>query len=108
VKAANLGLRFLLELCLLAALAYVGLQLNVVLSVVLPVAAAVVWGLFVAPRARFPLSLRPWVATQIVLFGGAVAGLIAVGSPVLGIIFGGVVAANLAVVLFWHQRDTVP
>jgi hypothetical protein len=107
VKAANLGLRFLLELCLLTALAYVGLQLNVVLSVVLPVAAAVLWVLFVAPRARYPLPLGPWVGIQILLFGGAVAGLIAVGSPVLGILFGVVVAANLALVLFWHQRETV-
>lgn len=108
MKAANLGLRFLLELCLLAALAYVGLQVSVVLSIVLPVVAAVLWGLFVAPRARFPLPLSSWLGVQIVLFGGAVAGLIAVGSAPLGVVFGIAVAANLALVLFWHQRDTVP
>jgi hypothetical protein len=108
VKAANLGLRFLLELCLLAALAYVGLEVSLVLCVVLPVAAAALWGLFVAPRARFPLPQGAWIGVQIVLFGGAVGGLIAVGSPLLGILFGVVVAANLTLVLFWHQRDTVP
>lgn len=108
MKTANLGLRFVLELCLLAALAYVGLQVSIVLSVVLPLAAAALWGLFVAPRARFPLPLGAWIGVQVVLFGGAVAALIAVGSPLLGILFGVVVAANLALVLFWRQRDTVP
>ena len=107
MKAANLGLRFLLELCLLAALAYVGLQVNVVLCVLAPGVAAVIWGLFVSPKARFPLPLGWWVGVQIVLFGAAVAGLIAVGSALLGIVFGIAFAANLALVLFWHQRDTV-
>jgi hypothetical protein len=107
VRAANLGLRFLLELCLLAALAYVGLQVSVVLCVVAPLVSAAIWGLFVSPQARFPLQLGPWLAVQAVLFGVAVAGLIAFGETVLGVAFGLAVAANLALVLFWHQRDTV-
>jgi Protein of unknown function (DUF2568) len=107
VKAANLALRFLLELCLLAALAYVGLQVNVVLAVVFPVVAAVVWGMFVSPKARYPLSLAWWIAVQVVLFGAAVVGLIAAGSLVLGIVFGVACVVNLALVLIWHQRDTV-
>lgn len=107
MKAANLALRFALELCLLAALAYVGLEVSVVLAVVFPVVAAVAWGLFVSPKARYPLGLGPWLAVQVVLFGAAVAGLIAVGSTLLAIAFGVAVAANLVLVLFWHQRDTV-
>jgi hypothetical protein len=107
VKAANLGLRFVLELCMLAALAYVGLQESVVLAVVLPVVAAVVWGMVVSPKARYPLSLSWWLAVQVVLFGVAVAGLIVAGSAVLGVVFGVLVVGNLALVLFWHQRDTV-
>lgn len=106
MKAANLGLRFLLELCLLAALAYVGLQVSVVLAVLLPVVVALIWGLLVSPKARFPVSLPWWVGIQVVLFGGAAVGLIAAGSTVLGVVFGLVVATNLALVLFWHQRDT--
>jgi hypothetical protein len=107
VKAANLGLRFLLELCLLAALAYVGLQASIVLGILLPAVAAVVWGLLVSPRARFPLSLGWWIGVQIILFGAAVAGLIGVGNTPLGIVFGVAVSANLALVLLWHQRETV-
>ena len=56
MKAANLTVRFLLDLCLLAALAYDGLQLNAALAVVAPAVAAIVWALFVSPRARFPLG----------------------------------------------------
>jgi hypothetical protein len=107
VKAANLGLRFLLELCLLAALAYVGVQVNVVLAVVFPVVAAVVWGLFVSPKARYPLSLPLWVGVQVVLFGLAAIGLILAGSVWLGVVFAAGVAVNFVLVLFWHQRDTV-
>jgi hypothetical protein len=99
VKAANLALRFVLELCLLAALAYSGLQVNVVL--------ATVWGLFISPRARYPLPRAWWVLVQIVLFGIAVAGLVATGHGLLGALFGVIIVLNLALVLYWHQSDTV-
>ena len=107
MKEANLGLRFALELCLLAALAYVGLQVNVLLAVVAPVVAAIVWGLFVSPKARYPLSRTWWVAVQGVLFGAAAVGLIVAGNMVLGIVFAVAVVVNLVLVLFWHQHDTV-
>lgn len=107
MKEANLALRFLLELCLLAALAYVGLQVSVVLAALAPLVAAIVWGLFVSPKARFPVSPALWLAVQAVLFGAAVVGLIAVGSVVLGLVFGLAVLVNLALVLFWRQRATV-
>ena len=107
MRAANLGLRFVLELCLLAALAYVGLRVSAVLVVVGPGVAALVWALFVSPRARYPLSTPLWLAVQVVLFGCAVIGLVVVGSVVLGVVFAVAVALNLALVLFWRQRDTV-
>jgi hypothetical protein len=62
VKAANLALRFLLELAALAALGYWGATVDadtaarVALGVGLPLAAALFWGMFVAPRARVVLS----------------------------------------------------
>ena len=100
MKAANLGLRFLLELCLLAALAYVGLQVNVLLAVAAPVVVAVIWGLFVSPKARLPLPMRAWIGVQIVLFGAAVIGLLVAGNVALGALFAVAVAVNLALVLF--------
>jgi hypothetical protein len=107
VNAAILGARFLLELCLLAALAYAGLQVNVAVAILAPLAAAVVWGLFVSPKARFPLGTGAWIGIQLVLFGAAAAGLVASGSVVLGIVFFVAFAVDLALVLLRHTRDTV-
>ena len=65
LRAANLALRFLLELAALAALAYWGSQAgatvleNVILAVAAPLAFATLWGLLAAPKA--PRRLRdPW------------------------------------------------
>ena len=106
MKAANLAVRFALELCLLAVLAYDGLQLSIVLAVCAPAVAAIVWGLFVSPNATFPPAPPIWVAVLAVLFGAAVAGLAAAGNDLLAALFGAAVAVNLSLVLFWHQADT--
>ena len=102
LKAANLTLRFLLELCLLAALAYWGTQtshgvVSVLLAIAAPALAAVVWGAFVAPKATWRLHGVAWLAVQFVLFGAGVAALIGTGHPVLGGMLGGGAAGNLAV-----------
>ena len=51
LKPLNLGLRFVLELCMLVALGIWGFSENVVLGIAAPLAAAVVWGLWIAPKA---------------------------------------------------------
>ena len=107
MRELNLGVRFLLELCLLAALAYAGLQVSVVLAVAAPLLAAAVWGIFVSPKARIPLPAATWIAVQVVLFGAAVVGLVLAGNALLGVLFGIAVAVNLALVLFWGRPDTV-
>ncbi len=64
LKAANLALKFALELVALAAFACwgasVGGALAVPLAVALPLAAALLWGRLAAPRSatRLPLRLR--------------------------------------------------
>ena len=79
---------FLSELAALAALAYWGVTTpdgaaaRILLGIGAPVLAAVLWGLFAAPRAvvrRTPLV----VATKVVVFGAAVLALVATGHPVL-------------------------
>jgi hypothetical protein len=107
VRSANLAIRFILELCLLAALAYVGLRVHVVLAVLAPLAAAVLWGLFISPKARYALPREWWVTVQVVLFATAVAGLAATGHVVLGAVFGVATLMNLVLVLYWHQSDAV-
>src|SRR4051794_29281692 len=62
MRAFNLGLRFVLELCALAALAYGGwhvsgpVWLRVLLAMAFPLVAAIVWAQWVAPKARHPIS----------------------------------------------------
>src|SRR5215813_2536284 len=88
VRVANLGLRFLLELALLAGLAYWGWhEQGIVLAILLPLLAAVVWGAFVAPKARFPVSVPIRLAIELTLFGLAVVGLYATGAHALAIAF---------------------
>jgi membrane protein YdbS with pleckstrin-like domain len=58
--AFNLALVFALEIAASVALAVVGAELGgVVLAIAFPVVAAVLWGLFAAPKARW----RGWATT---------------------------------------------
>lgn len=113
LKAANLAVRFLLELCLLAALGWSGFQLaepaslNVALAVIAPLLAALVWGAFVAPRARIVVPDWAWLAIQLLLFGLAIAGLAATGQSRLAAGFAVAVAINLSLVVLWRQREIV-
>ena len=52
LKPLNLGLRFVLELCMLVALGIWGFSENIVLGIAAPLAAAVVWGLWIASKGE--------------------------------------------------------
>src|ERR1044072_813577 len=52
-----------------------------------PVAAAVVWGMFIAPKARYPVPIAVWIGLQVVVFGAAAVGLAAVASTRLAVRF---------------------
>ena len=75
--AVLLLLRFLAELAMLAALAWGGWHLtdstplSLVAAVLLPVAAAAVWGRWVAPRARHRLGDPARAGVELVLFFAA-------------------------------------
>ena len=62
LKNINLALAFLLELCMLAALGYWGFTLDQGLAIRVgaglgvPLLAAVIWGVLMAPRAAIPLA----------------------------------------------------
>ncbi len=90
IKSVNLALRFLLELCALAALAYwgshtgTGLIAKIGLGIGTPLVAAVIWGIFVASKASVTVP-EPWhLILELLVFGSAVAGLVAAGRPTLG------------------------
>ena len=109
IKAANLGVRFLLELCALGALGYWGVQvggttlMKLLLGVGVPLLAAVVWGTFVSPRAPVQLPLALHLLVQLLVFGVAVAALLAVRQPSLAWTLGGVALLNAALLLAWKQ-----
>jgi Protein of unknown function (DUF2568) len=91
-KGVVLTVRFLTELVLLAGLAVAGAHLGggvvpaIVDAVLLPVAAAALWGLFVAPRARRRLPEPARFLLEFALFGVTGVVLVLLGLPVTGIV----------------------
>lgn len=81
----NEGLAFLLELLVLVVLAWWGFSRDVGwagslgLAVAAPAAAAVLWGLFAAPKSRFTVPLAAQLVVKAVVFGAAALALVALG-----------------------------
>jgi hypothetical protein len=97
-----LVLAFLTELVALVVLARWGWTLGdatpvrLLLAIAVPAVAAVLWGLFAAPRAV--VRSRPAaVAVKVLVLGGAAAALLALGRPLLAAVFA--VAAALGALL---------
>jgi len=90
VTAILLGLRFILELCLFAAMFVIGWGavgnhlIGAVAGVVLAVAVATIWGVLLSPKRKVDLSLTVRVIVEIALFGTAALGLSAFGLPMWG------------------------
>ena len=93
VPFLNLGLRFLLELGALAALAWWGFHVgdstasDLILGLGLPLLAVIVWGLFIAPRARFPVPLKVRAPAEMAIFLAAVLAFWGVGQRGLALAF---------------------
>lgn len=109
VKDLNLGLRFLLELLALAALGFWGWRIadgpaaRALFAVAFPLAAAVVWGAFVAPQASFAAPEGVKLLLQVAIFGLAAFGLARTGHPGMAAGLGTAVLANAVLMLVWHQ-----
>lgn len=101
MSGPNLALRFLLEIAALIALgvgaAHAGSSaaISTLLAVTAPLLAAVLWGLFVSPKARFVLPWPIRLAIELALSIVAVAGLAFAQRPQL--------AAGLAGAIVLHQ-----
>jgi hypothetical protein len=100
MRALNLALRFALEVCALAALAYGGwhvpgpIWFRILLAVALPLVAAIVWGRWVAPKASHPIPDPQRLIPEWVVFGGATVALAATGHPILAALLAVLAAAN--------------
>ena len=106
MKPLNLGLRFVLELCMLVALGIWGFSENIVLGIAAPLAAAVVWGLWIAPKATRRLRDPVRLALELLLFGAAGVALAAADHPLAAAVFLGAVALNEVLLLAWGQRGS--
>jgi len=97
---ANHALRFALELAALAALSYWGFHTgrsalaDIVLGIGAPLLAAVVWGVWAAPRSARRRRGAALLAVQMAVFAAAATGLAAAGQTVLAVAFALVVAVN--------------
>lgn len=100
LHAANEGLAFLLELLMLAGLAWWGSQTvsgvagRLTLAIAVPALAVIIWGLFAAPRARFQLPVVGVLAVKAIVFGGVTSAVFSIGHHTLAIAFAVVAAAN--------------
>ncbi len=102
LRGVTLTARFICELAMLAALALWGYVVGEgvwawVLGLGAPVVAAIVWGTFVAPRARVPVPAPVRVAIELLLYAAAATGLAAAGQPVAAVVLaiGGLVTSVL-------------
>ncbi|WP_051370582.1 YrdB family protein [Streptomyces sp. 142MFCol3.1] len=101
LRVVNEGLAFLLELLALGALAWWGWQSTgeiwrILPAVAAPASAALLWGMFAAPRARFKVSAPTVLVVKAVVFGSATASLWVVRGQVWAVTFAVVVLANTA------------
>ncbi len=109
LKSLNLGVQFLLELGMLIAVGYWGFKthsgwaLKIVLGIGLPVLIAVIWGLFAAPKATYPLYGWSHQVLEIVLLGSGALALFASGRGTLGWIYTVVLIISEVLVIVWKQ-----
>lgn len=92
ISGVVLTVRFLTELALLGGLALAGTQLGsgvalaIVDAVLLPLVAAAIWGLFIAPRARRRLPEPGRFLVEFALFAATGVVLVLVGWVITGIV----------------------
>jgi|SRR5579884_2448708 len=109
IHSANLGLRFILELCALAALGCWGWRTGgttltkLGLAAGAVIATAVVWGTFVAPNASVTVPSPLHVLLEVLVFGTAAAALYTLHRPTMASAFAIAVVANAALMAAWGQ-----
>ena len=110
LRAANLAVKFVLEIGAVTALAYWGATVSsngavaVVLAIAAPLIAIVLWGRFAAPRAPRRLPLRLRVPFELGVF--ALAALALQGASSAATIgFASVVIANSLLLTLLHQWE---
>ena len=112
MKAANLGLRFLLELSAIAAVVYWGFEAGSgiwgwFLAVGAAAAVIVVWSLFPSPKATIVLARPLRLGLEFVVFGVAALALAAAGQVILAVVFAAVAAVSSSLNYLWTRLRSV-
>jgi len=109
LKGVNAGLAFFLELAMFAALGYWGfygdksILTKWLLGIGLPLLTAVVWGMFLAPRATYRLGNISGNLLSLILFLWAATVLFYTGHALLAVIFASTAVVNRVLILLWKQ-----
>lgn len=109
LKGLNLLIRFLLELCMLAAVGYWGFKthstwaMKIILGVGLPILIALLWGLFIAPRAIYPLTGISYLVVELILLGSGALALFTSGQPKLGWAYVVILVLNTVLITVWKE-----
>ncbi|HNC08934.1 MAG TPA: YrdB family protein [Anaerolineales bacterium] len=109
IKMLNLLVRFLLELCMLAAVGYWGFKTNsswwikILFGIGLPILIATLWGVFISPKATYPLNPASHLTLELILLASGTAALFASGKPSLGWAYSAVLIVNKVLMLIWKQ-----
>lgn len=110
LESANALFRFALELCALAALGYWGFSENdglvadLLVGLGAPLAFALVWGAWIAPKAPYRLDDPIRLLLELTVFAVAVAALVAAGSTVLAGLFAVALVVNISLMFLLGQR----
>lgn len=111
LKAGNLALAFAVELAMLAGFAAAGwaatpiLWLRLILAVVLPGIAVLLWAIWAAPKAKKKTRLkpRPLLLFKLAIFASATLAWWLAGMELIAAIFGSLAAINLIGILAFRQ-----
>ena len=109
LKLLNVTVRFLLELCLLAAVGYWGFKtqsgwlLKILCGIGLPVLIAILWGMFIAPKAIRPLRGVSYLIVELTLLALGSVALFASGKFTLGWVYTITLIVNKVLLVVWKQ-----
>jgi hypothetical protein len=104
---------FLLELCALVALSWAGfavqapLGVRIAFGVGLPLVAAVAWGLFAAPRAKYKVAPGVVTTVKVLVYGAATLAIFALGHERLALAYPLAVAAVTGLIRTGKPDDGV-
>ncbi|PKN88477.1 MAG: hypothetical protein CVU46_00915 [Chloroflexi bacterium HGW-Chloroflexi-8] len=110
LKLLNLGLRFLLELCILVIFSYWGFKtggngklMKFLLGIGSPILIAIIWGIFLAPKSSMQLG-EPWLLLlELIIFGLTCWALYNTGNITLTVAFGFIYILNKILIIIWRQ-----